>query len=229
MFQIILKGCIIVRPISQQVREMMGERIQQFDDRLVIVAIGWSEQEAQDDPCQTHHTVDFAAKILHRFAAADAISVIFFRSLEKQKAGAHMHIQELSLQTHHLAKQKEFYSTTLGLPLLAETADSFMVQAGTTRLRFQATQQDVLYHVAFTIPRNTFTQAKSWLQKRVPLLDKDDEDEIFFAGINARSLYFCDAANNILEFIVHYDLDSRDRRNLCACCYTPCERDWSAS
>ena len=118
-----------------------------------------------------------------------------------------MHIQELSLQTHHLAKQKEFYSTTLGLPLLEETTDAFMVQAGTTRLRFQETQQYLLYHIAFTIPRNTFAPAKSWLRKRVPLLRKDDEDEIFFAGINARSLYFCDAANNILEFIVHYDLD----------------------
>ncbi len=118
-----------------------------------------------------------------------------------------MRIQELSLQTRHLAKQKDFYSTTLGLPLLAKTAESFTVQAGTTRLRFQATQQNVLYHVAFTIPRNTFTQAKSWLSQRVPLLRKDGADEIFFAGLNARSFYFCDAANNILEFIAHYNLD----------------------
>ncbi|MHB8598695.1 MAG: VOC family protein [Ktedonobacteraceae bacterium] len=119
-----------------------------------------------------------------------------------------MRIQELSLQTQHLAEQKEFYSTTLGLPLLAETADTFIVQAGTTRLRFQATWQDVLYHVAFTIPRNTFTGAKSWLQERMPLLyNKEGEDEFFFDFINARSLYFCDAANNILEFIVHYNLE----------------------
>lgn len=118
-----------------------------------------------------------------------------------------MLIQELSLQTQHLAEQKEFYSTTLGLPLLAETADAFIVQAGATRLRFQATRQDVLYHIAFTIPRNTFIEAKSWLSKRVPLLCKDGEDEFFFDFINARSLYFCDAANNILEFIVHYNLN----------------------
>ena len=64
-----------------------------------------------------------------------------------------MHIQELSLHTRHLADQQVFYHTTLGLPLLAETADSFTIQAGTTRLRFQEGQQDVLYHVAFTIPR----------------------------------------------------------------------------
>src|SRR5579863_2105440 len=118
-----------------------------------------------------------------------------------------MHIQELSLHTHHFAEQKDFYSTILGLPLLTETANSFIVQAGTTRLHFQATEQDVLYHVAFTIPRNTFTTAKSWLQHRVPLLHRDGEDEIFFANLNARSLYFCDVANNILEFIVHYNLE----------------------
>lgn len=119
-----------------------------------------------------------------------------------------MRIQELSLQTRHLADQKEFYSTTLGLPLLAETTDSFIVQAGTTRLRVDVTQQDALYHVAFTIPRNVFTQAKSWLRERVSLLlTRNGEDEIFFANINARSLYFCDAANNILECIAHYDLE----------------------
>ncbi len=118
-----------------------------------------------------------------------------------------MRIQELSLQTRHLADQKAFYHTALGLPLVAETTASFTLQAGATRLRFQEAQQDVLYHVAFTIPRNTFSEAKSWLRKHVSLLRKKSEDEFFFANINARSLYFCDAANNILEFIVHYDLD----------------------
>jgi hypothetical protein len=118
-----------------------------------------------------------------------------------------MHIQELSLHTRHLANQKAFYCTTLGLSLLTETTDSFTVQAGTTRLRFQETQQDVLYHVAFTIPRNTFHEAKSWTQKRVPLLQKNGEDEIFFANLKARSFYFCDTTGNILEFIVHYGLN----------------------
>jgi hypothetical protein len=118
-----------------------------------------------------------------------------------------MRIQELSLHTRHLADQKAFYHTALGLPLLAETTASFTLQAGATRLRFQEAQHDVLYHVAFTIPRNTFTETKSWLRKHVSLLRKQSEDEFFFATLNARSLYFCNAANNILELIVHYDLD----------------------
>ena len=118
-----------------------------------------------------------------------------------------MHIQELSLQTRHIADQKDFYCTTLGLPLLAETTASFTLQAGATRLRFQEVQQDVLYHVAFAIPRNTFSEAKSWLRNYVSLLRKKSADEFFFATPNARSLYFCDAANTILELIVHYDLE----------------------
>src|SRR5579883_3080791 len=48
-----------------------------------------------------------------------------------------MHIQELALDTRQLAPQKAFYSATLGLPLVEQTADSFAVQAGATRLRFR--------------------------------------------------------------------------------------------
>jgi len=119
-----------------------------------------------------------------------------------------MHIQELTIQTRHLAEQKAFYHNTLGLPLLSETTAAFTVQAGTTRLQLQETQQEALYHVAFTIPRNKFAQAKSWLYQRLQLLyTADGKDEIFFSFINARSLYFCDANSNILEYMVHYGLE----------------------
>src|SRR5438876_983590 len=123
-----------------------------------------------------------------------------------------MQIQELSLHTRHIVRQKAFYCKILGLPLLSETMDSFAVQAGATRLHFQATQQDVLYHIAFAIPRNWFHEAKRWVQRRVPLLLKKGEDEIFFAGLNARSFYFCDPVGNILEYIVHYGLNHERER-----------------
>jgi len=118
-----------------------------------------------------------------------------------------MQIQELTLQTRHVASQKTFYGHTLGWPLLSESPDSFTVKVGTTRLCFQQTEQDVLYHLAVTIPRNTFPEAKCWVQQRVPLLQRQGEDELFFANLNARSFYFCDPAGNILEYIVHYELD----------------------
>ncbi|GER90715.1 hypothetical protein KDW_48770 [Dictyobacter vulcani] len=121
-----------------------------------------------------------------------------------------MHIQALQLQTKHLVEQKAFYHTVLGLPLLAETATSFSVQAGTTRLSFQATEQEVHYHIAFTIPSNKFAMAKAWISQRMALLlTKKAEDEILFPNLNARSFYFGDAADNILEYMVHTGLDNQ--------------------
>jgi catechol 2,3-dioxygenase-like lactoylglutathione lyase family enzyme len=119
-----------------------------------------------------------------------------------------LHIQELSLHTTHLTEQKAFYSATLDLPLLAETSNSFTVRAGATQLYFQEAQQDALYHIAFMIPHTLYQEAKSWIQRRMPLLLKDGKDEIFFSGLNARSFYFCDLVGNILEYIAYYDHDS---------------------
>src|SRR5258708_40328589 len=81
-----------------------------------------------------------------------------------------MQIEELTLHTHHLADQKAFYHTLLGLPLLWEAVDSFTLQAGTTRLCFQETELDVLYHLAFSIPGTTFQEVKQWEHTRVTLL-----------------------------------------------------------
>jgi hypothetical protein len=120
-----------------------------------------------------------------------------------------MEIQELSLHTHQMGDQKAFYGRILDLPLLTETPDSFTVQAGRTRLRFQESESAVPpYHVAFTIPRHRFDEAKRWVQQRVPLLHKHGVDELFFAQLNARSFYFCDPAGIILEYIVHYHLNT---------------------
>ena len=73
LFKIALKSRIIVSPIPKQSLEVMGKRVQQFHYGLVVVAVGWGEQEAQDDSRQTHHTVEFAAKGLHGLAATDSI------------------------------------------------------------------------------------------------------------------------------------------------------------
>ena len=135
-----------------------------------------------------------------------------------------MQIAEVILHTRHLADQTAFYHRTLGLPLLAETADSCTLQAGTTRLRFQETASEVLYHLAFALPCQTFQAAKAWVRERVPLLaltgspqvyaptsplrawHKAGEDEIVFPLIQARSFYCGDAAHNILKFIAYEDL-----------------------
>jgi catechol-2,3-dioxygenase len=116
-------------------------------------------------------------------------------------------IRDVHLQTRHLNEQKKFYTHTLGLSLVHETANAFTLQIGTTQLTFQGvTLEDTLYHIAFTIPRNQFEQAKRWLQGRAEMLVQGDEDEFFSASWNVHSLYFEDAAGHILEFIARHDL-----------------------
>lgn len=120
-----------------------------------------------------------------------------------------MHITELTLQTRNLPAQRAFYEHTLELPMVEAGEQAFTVQAGTTRLTFQASKQpDALYHVAFTIPRNKVEQAKRWATARFPLLtDPAGIEEFRFGSWNSWSIYFRDAADNILEFIAHFDLD----------------------
>jgi catechol 2,3-dioxygenase-like lactoylglutathione lyase family enzyme len=117
-----------------------------------------------------------------------------------------MDITELHLQTPQLAAQRVFYATTLGLPLVEETADSFLVQAGQTRLAFHGiTESAARYHFAFTIPGRAWQQAKAWLETRMSLLRRDGQDVFFIDIWNAHSLYFQDAAGNVGEFIAHHE------------------------
>ena len=118
-----------------------------------------------------------------------------------------MHLAELHLHTPHLAEERLFYTTTLGLPLVEETTDTFLVQVGETRLAFHADRQaDARYHFAFTIPGQAWAQARAWLLARVPLLTREERDVFFLDNWNAHSMYFHDAAGNLVEFIAHHDL-----------------------
>ena len=119
-----------------------------------------------------------------------------------------MQIAELQLHTTRLQAQKAFYHDLLELPLVAETATSFTVQAGASTVTFMATAEELpsIYHVAFHIPENQLAAAKGWLKPRVPLLQNGDSDEWFFADWNAHTIYYLDADGNILEFIARHNL-----------------------
>lgn len=119
-----------------------------------------------------------------------------------------MHIVDLKLSTYHIEAEQQFYTTTLGLPLIQATPDAFSVQVGATRLTFQQAVEPTLYHVAFCIPANKAANARVWLAARVPLLKLDGQDEFTSERWNATSFYFRDAADHILELIAHYDLSN---------------------
>ena len=119
-----------------------------------------------------------------------------------------MNITYLELSSKDLDIQRDFYTNVLGLSATLDSA-TLDVSAGKTNLRFiQApTEFEGAYHFAFNIPENQFPAAKAWISGKTPLLrDESGNDEFHFEGWNSDSLYFKDAAGNVLEFIARHDL-----------------------
>lgn len=120
-----------------------------------------------------------------------------------------MHIDSLTLFTTDLDVQHTFYTAILGLDVVARTPDSVTFQAGRTLLTFRRHDDPGgFYHFAFDIPRNQVAGAEAWLRQRVALLEDSAGTSRFplSEGWNSESLYFEDAAGNILEFIARHDL-----------------------
>ena len=119
-----------------------------------------------------------------------------------------MNIAKLEILTANIKAQKDFYSNILELP--AElSSNTLQVQTGTTTLIFTQGDSDFdgAYHFAFNIPENQIRAAKAWIEKRVPLLrDENGKDDFDSASWNSHSVYFRDAAGNVLEFIARRNL-----------------------
>ncbi len=73
LLKIAVEGSVIIGSVSQQALEVVRKRVKQFHHGLVVVAARWSQHIPHDDSRQTHDTVQFAAKVLHGFAATDSI------------------------------------------------------------------------------------------------------------------------------------------------------------
>lgn len=119
-----------------------------------------------------------------------------------------MHIRELKLLTSRLAEQKEFYTQTLGLPLMDEQNDHIAIQVDATMLIFMQAQEgsEPYYHFAFNITENKLLQAKAWIAERSISLSRDDPDNWYSTSWNSNALYFYDPAGNIVEFIARHTL-----------------------
>lgn len=119
-----------------------------------------------------------------------------------------MRILELAIETAPLQEQRVFYSSTLGLSLLEETAERVALAAGATRLELRVATRgtEPTYHLAFGIPSNLFAEAKRWLAARAALLREDDKEEFFFDFWNAHACYAADPAGNVIELIALHDL-----------------------
>ncbi|QLQ22047.1 MAG: glyoxalase [Paracoccaceae bacterium] len=124
-----------------------------------------------------------------------------------------MRITEATLYTNRLDEMKRFYVEKLGLSVGEEDSTRFQIELGEDTLIFQETitEQERQYHFAINIPANRFKEAKEWIMSRVPLLTADGEDEIYFEGIDASSLYFYDADENVIELIARHSINPESK------------------
>jgi catechol 2,3-dioxygenase-like lactoylglutathione lyase family enzyme len=119
-----------------------------------------------------------------------------------------MKITYLELPTKDLQAQEDYYSNVLGL-LVNLSAEKLEVKVGDTELVFTQADSDFYgaYHFAFNIPENQFRASKEWIASRVPLLrDTEGRDEFASQSWKSHSIYFKDAAGNVLEFIARHNL-----------------------
>jgi len=124
-------------------------------------------------------------------------------------------ITYLELPTKDLQAQKDYYSNILELPVQISGIE-LKVTVGTTELVFTQTDSrfDGAYHFAFNIPENQFASAKEWVTGRSLLLrEMDGNDEFASESWNSHSVYFKDAAGNVLEFITRHNLKNAAKGN----------------
>lgn len=121
-----------------------------------------------------------------------------------------MNILELEISAVDLPAQRDFYARVLELPVNLDSA-ILEVKVGKTVLRFTQAPSEFkgAYHFAFNIPENQYQAAKQWITNRLPLLqDKTGTEDFESESWNSTSLYFLDAAGNVLEFIARHDLQN---------------------
>lgn len=112
-----------------------------------------------------------------------------------------MKIRKLQIYSDNLQKQLDFYRDTLNLKITNYTDDYFEVETGYSTLRFQQKENATPYHIAFHIPDKQHKKALEWVKARVPVLKGNGQEIVDFVAWNAKSLYFYDKENNIIEFI----------------------------
>ena len=117
-----------------------------------------------------------------------------------------MNIEHVTMYASNFETTKRFYETTLKFPFISITHDRFTFKAGQTTVTFVKAPFAVqpFYHFAFDIPANQFEEAKAWTKEKITLSQEQADDEVYFSGIDAKSIYFEDPAGNIVEFICRF-------------------------
>jgi extradiol dioxygenase family protein len=119
-----------------------------------------------------------------------------------------MFIQALHLHTQDLAATKKFYKELMQAPVINESEKHIALGFGHSALTFHASaENNPFYHVAFSIPNNKLDEALEWVSEKTAILPYSETEMIAdFVGWKAKSFYFHDNNENILELITHYEL-----------------------
>lgn len=119
-----------------------------------------------------------------------------------------MLISKLTLYTSDLKGTLQFYTEVLGLKLHQKEDTSVSFMAGESILKFiHSAESPPCYHFAFTIPSNKIREALTAMEGRVtPLIDSDLKKIVVFGDWKAKSFYFMDNNENILEFIAREEM-----------------------
>ena len=121
-----------------------------------------------------------------------------------------MKIKSLVLETKDVERLAGFYEKILAL-VVVKSETEFSVSIGLTTIRFkQSASQESFYHFAINIPCNKIEEVKEWLSKKVKLLWIEDYKSVIadFVNWKAKSVYFFDAAGNIVELIARHELNN---------------------
>lgn len=126
-----------------------------------------------------------------------------------------MDILELTLLTNNINETEKFYTGLLGLEIIEKNNSSISFLTQQSKLTFNKTEnQKPFYHFAFNIPNNKLNEALIWINSKIDIISLEQKEKIAdFITWNAKSFYFYDNNNNIVEFIARFDLDNQSDIN----------------
>lgn len=112
-----------------------------------------------------------------------------------------MKIDKLKISTENLEQQYNFYKNILNLPVEKTDKNTLFVSLGFSDLILRESEDFKPYHIAFHISALKQEPALLWLKERLEILKAGEQEIIDFKNWNAKSIYFYDADQNIIEFI----------------------------
>lgn len=119
-----------------------------------------------------------------------------------------MKILKLTVYSNKIKSQLRFYRDDLGFEVLNYEEKSFEIKAGYSILKFEYRENPTPYHIAFHIPDNQEKDALQWLENETAVLKNNTDKIIDFSNWHAKSVYFYDEDENIIEFISRTDFST---------------------